>query len=107
MRTALFSAQGNFIVPVTHPAFAGHFPGQPVLPGVVLLDLILAAADLAGHGLRLQGIAQVKFLRPVGPGEAVSFSLTERAGRGFEISAEDAGGPVLRGRLRLAEQAPP
>jgi 3-hydroxymyristoyl/3-hydroxydecanoyl-(acyl carrier protein) dehydratase len=55
-------------VPVDHPAFAGHFPGSPVVPGVVLLDEVLVAlAAATGGGER--SIAWAKFLRPVRPGQ--------------------------------------
>lgn len=107
MMAALFSAQGRFAIPPTHPAFAGHFPGQPMLPGVVLLDLIQAEADLAAHGLILTGIAQVKFLRPVRPGEVVTFALAEQTGRRLAIVAATQAGPVLRGQLLLGDRARP
>ncbi|CAN5453738.1 hypothetical protein BH11PSE11_BH11PSE11_02840 [soil metagenome] len=56
-----------------HPAFAGHFPGMPIVPGVVLLDEALQAiARLAGTKLSSVQIKSVKFLHPVGPGDAVS-----------------------------------
>jgi len=54
--------------PASHPAFPGHFPGAPVVPGALLLAAALAAHGLGGAGTR---IAAVKFLRPVGPGEGV------------------------------------
>ena len=50
-----------------HPAFAGHFPGMPIVPGVVLLDeAIQAIAADIGHGGGWN-IASVKFLHPLGP----------------------------------------
>jgi 3-hydroxyacyl-[acyl-carrier-protein] dehydratase len=53
-----------------HPAYAGHFPGDPVLPGVVLLDEALHALAAAGEvDERACRITAVKFHQPVRPGE--------------------------------------
>jgi 3-hydroxyacyl-[acyl-carrier-protein] dehydratase len=60
-------------VAADHPAYAGHFPGRPILPGVVLLDEALHA--LAGSLQRDAIGAQIKsakFLSPVVPGETLS-----------------------------------
>jgi acyl-coenzyme A synthetase/AMP-(fatty) acid ligase len=48
----------------SHPAFAGHFPGAPMVPGALLLAEALAALGLEDAGLE---IASAKFLHPVGP----------------------------------------
>jgi 3-hydroxyacyl-[acyl-carrier-protein] dehydratase len=55
-----------------HPAFAGHFPAFPVLPGAMLLDEMLKAIELA-RGMDLQGwrIGTAKFLDAVRPGETL------------------------------------
>jgi 3-hydroxymyristoyl/3-hydroxydecanoyl-(acyl carrier protein) dehydratase len=53
-----------------HPAYAGHFPGQPILPGVVLLDeALFALAALQGRADATAQIKSAKFLSPVQPGE--------------------------------------
>ena len=57
-------------VPLDHPAFAGHFPGTPILPGVVLLDTALQAiAEASGIALDHCEISSVKFLSPAKPGD--------------------------------------
>lgn len=62
----------HWIVPADHPAFAGHFPGRPILPGVVLLDMVLhVVADAAGIGLEACEIGAVKFLSPAKPGDTL------------------------------------
>jgi 3-hydroxyacyl-[acyl-carrier-protein] dehydratase len=55
-----------------HPAFAGHFPGRPIVPGVVLLDealQVISAAECIS--LAACHINSVKFLSPLKPGESV------------------------------------
>ena len=62
----------HWTVPLDHPAFAGHFPGTPILPGVVLLDTALQAiAKASSIVLDRCEISSVKFLSPVGPGDAL------------------------------------
>lgn len=55
-----------------HPAFAGHFPGIPIVPGVVLLDEVLhAISHTAGLAVTTWQISSVKFLSPLKPDEHV------------------------------------
>lgn len=57
-------------IPPDHAALPGHFPGQPVVPGVVLLDRLIEAAEASlGRPVHVTGLPQVKFLAPLLPGE--------------------------------------
>ncbi len=85
-----------------HPAFAGHFPGTPVLPGVLLAALVLEAVrGSPAHAARLGGtvqIDQLKFLAPVGPGARLHISLWLQ-GRGVAFEIRQAATAVARGVL--------
>ncbi len=62
--------------PADHPALAGHFPGRPIMPGVVLLDqAILFAERLLGYQVAAWHIGSAKFFSPVAPGELLVFAL--------------------------------
>lgn len=65
----------QFVVPSDHPCLPGHFPGHPIVPGVVVLDQVLQALE-ARHG-RVAGLRmpQVKFLQPLLPGQAAEITL--------------------------------
>ncbi|WP_189456647.1 beta-hydroxyacyl-ACP dehydratase [Cognatilysobacter bugurensis] len=65
----------RFVVPPDHPCLPGHFPGRPLVPGVVILDAVLAAIE-AQHGtLPALRLPQVKFMQPLLPGEAADIAL--------------------------------
>lgn len=68
----------DFRIPATHPSLAGHFPGNPVVPGVVVLDEV-AAALRHRHGRRIAGFSQVKFVAPLLP-EQIAVLRLELAG---------------------------
>jgi 3-hydroxyacyl-[acyl-carrier-protein] dehydratase len=69
--TAAFHLDAGF------PAFEGHFPGYPILPAVVMLEIgVLLAERAAGHALRLLGIPHAKFSRTSYPGDVLVASVS-------------------------------
>ncbi len=80
-------------VTASHPALPGHFPGHPVVPGVVLLDAVIAElARHAGGAVRVTGFPAVKFLAPLWPEQEATVTFTSRrpGQAGFEIAAGGA-----------------
>jgi len=87
-------------IPAAHPVLPGHFPGQPIVPGVVLLDRITAALERDGDA-RLSHIAAVKFLSPLRPDEDAELRIVRDGTRvRFRIDRGDLA--ILRGEGELA-----
>ena len=84
-------------IPADHPAYAGHFPGRPILPGVVLLDAAMHALTtrhgMAGKTNKVQ-FKSAKFLSPVRPGESLTLQYAESPSGclRFEIRCIDSRG---------------
>jgi len=104
MSAAAPTITASFTIPPNHVALPGHFPGNPVVPGVVVLDHVIRVLEASGVPLpRLRILKQVKFIEPLLPdqvatvtaevGDAtLSFSVT-RGGRtiakgAFEVDKE-------------------
>jgi 3-hydroxymyristoyl/3-hydroxydecanoyl-(acyl carrier protein) dehydratase len=79
-------------VPPVHPVFAGHFPGRPIVPGVMLLEWALREAgrrlDREVCALRLR---ECKFLQTLLPGETAELHLSGEGTRcAFRIERGNA-----------------
>ena len=57
-------------IAASHPCLSGHFPGQPVVPGVVILDAVQQAIEVKAGALPPLRLPQVKFVQPLLPGES-------------------------------------
>lgn len=59
-----------------HPVYGGHFPGQPVVPGVCMLQIIKECVEeICKHTLQYKQIASCKFLSAINPNETPELKL--------------------------------
>ncbi len=92
------SCSARLAFPPDFVGFQGHFPGNPILPGVCLIEAVLGVLETAyGKSFRLRKIASAKFREPVKPGQALVIDCASSAdARGLRINAQvsSAGGRV-------------
>lgn len=93
----------RFTVSPDDPCLDGHFPGRPLVPGVVVLERVLAAVE-AGHGAQgpLQ-LPQVKFLQPLLPGQEAEVVL-EGAPPAWRFQVRRGDTVLASGQLRAGGQ---
>src|SRR6266853_127625 len=96
-------------VTINEPFFAGHFPGVPIMPGVLIVEAIAQAGgallltevpDRHQKLMVFTGIERARFRRPVVPGDQLRIEVEVKAWR---VSAVRMEGKVFVGDKRVAE----
>ena len=95
-----------FVVDAAHPALAGHFPGRPIVPGALLLDLVARVAAAAWPGMTVTALRQAKFTVPVLPGQVIDIALQPGPGAVLGFTCRHAGTTVAQGSFALQEPLP-
>jgi 3-hydroxyacyl-[acyl-carrier-protein] dehydratase len=85
-----------------HPTRAGHFPGNPIIPGATILREV-AAALVGASGQVVRGFPWVKFLQPLRPGDAIDIEWTELHDGAvrFACILDGSGTKAVTGAMRM------
>jgi 3-hydroxyacyl-[acyl-carrier-protein] dehydratase len=101
-------AAAAFTLDAGFPGFAGHFPGRPILPAVVIALLAVATARAAVEGApALHRLSHAKFSRPVFPGEGLEVRCAPKqaGGRAWSASVKTGAAVVASMAFELKEAA--
>lgn len=108
------SAVGIKNVSANEPFFQGHFPGNPIMPGVLMVEALAQTVCVAGLLLEenkgrlgmFTGFESIKFRRPVVPGDVLRLEteiLVMRMGMGkARVKATVEGDVAVEGEIRFA-----
>lgn len=81
-----------FMIPASHPAIAGHFPGEPIVPGVIILRHVVEAIGNCFPAAVLGVLQNARFHRPLKPGEECRIDSRLTADHvSFEVRAANVG----------------
>lgn len=79
---------------------AGHFPGSPIVPGVVIInEVITAVTEKKGKEINISSIPSIKFLNTIGPEEEFEIKLTEKDSGKIVFSVFSDEKKILTGSL--------
>jgi len=97
-RIAPDALEARVCVPQDSIWFKGHFPGEPILPGIALVNTVYDAiawdAQDRGESVQLSSLKRIKFMGPVRPGETFLLSMTREETSterlyNFKVTVED------------------
>lgn len=92
-------------VPQDLSCFAGHFPGRPVVPGVLIVDWVMeAVAEWLERRLQVDELESLKLLAPLTPGDRFHLRILTSSMPRLEFRIWNEGGEHAKGRVRLAER---
>lgn len=91
----------RIIIGADHPSLAGHFPGHPVVPGVVMLgEIMKAVRETTTENIEFVGMPSAKFLSPLNPGEPLTIRLDQQANGDTEFTCTTGSRLIASGCLR-------
>jgi 3-hydroxyacyl-[acyl-carrier-protein] dehydratase len=92
-------------IAANHPSLPGHFPGRPIVPGVVVLDCVLQEAERwLQRPLSATALPNAKFTSPLLPDETAQLQL-KLEGDELRFSLSREGSAIAQGLFRIARSA--
>lgn len=92
--------RNTFSIASDHPCLVGHFPRNPIVPGVVVLERVIEAVSQNGV-YRVIGVRRCKFVGTLRPDQVCTIQWWAQ-GDGFRFVCRNADRLLARGSLRVA-----
>ncbi len=93
-------------VPVDHPCLAGHFPGDPIVPGTLILEQVIDLLMRRFPGSEVTEVISAKFMQPLRPGQAFEVWGDDKPGQ-VKFECRVAGSVIAAGKLLLTGTGSP
>jgi 3-hydroxymyristoyl/3-hydroxydecanoyl-(acyl carrier protein) dehydratase len=88
-------------IPKHHPSLAGHFPGNPIVPGVIILEEVIQALQQWRKDYQVTGIPAAKFLKPLPPDQTFTIKLIDNKGGRVKFVCTVDNQPLAQGQLKV------
>lgn len=91
----------SFTIKASHPSLKGHFPNNPVVPGVIILDEVIQIIKNIKPGFIIKKLPIVKFIHPLLPEQEVHVEIIEKSDTSLSFSCTHDGIKLTSGQLTL------
>jgi len=96
--------ESQFTVSEGHPCLIGHFPDNPLVPGVVILDEIIQAIKNNWPGIIVSNISTVKFIKPLRAGQTVKITISENDMTTLKFTCMHRGEVFVTGKCKVSDK---
>ena len=94
----------HYCIPATHPCFAGHFPGNPIVPGVVILNYVQQQLSNWLPKYTVDTLAQAKFLYPLFPDQKFTIKLIQSSTQKIKFTCTYGDYTLVTGSFLIKEK---
>jgi len=88
-------------IPASHPSLPGHFPGNPIVPAVVILNEVIATCNDWQPTVHVTGVNSAKFMAPLLPDQQFSISLSHTGKSTIAFECSIKGKTLVSGKLLI------
>ena len=91
----------TFTIQASHPSLKGHFPNNPIVPGVVILDEVINIVKTLKPELTITSMPMVKFLHPLLAEQQVTVEITKKSDNKISFNCSHDEIKLVTGQLAL------